>query len=121
MPSLEELSDTLREVLTGFSTVYVVIDALDECEDSDGSRRQFLAKLQDLQAEQDVRLLATSRFISEIEEEFKQAEILEIRASEDDVRRFVAGQISRLPKCIQRDSALQQFVEERITERVDGM
>ncbi|USP76308.1 Arp Ankyrin repeat protein [Curvularia clavata] len=120
-PSLDEIFSTLQEVLAEYSTVYLVIDALDECKDSDGSRRQFLAKLQDLQAGQDVRLMATSRFIPEIEEEFKQAEKLEIRASEDDVRQFVAGQMYRLPKCIQRDSTLQQLVEERIPERVDGM
>ncbi|KAF9733795.1 hypothetical protein PMIN02_010569 [Paraphaeosphaeria minitans] len=65
--------------------------------------------------------MATARFIPEIEAEFQKAVKLEIRASDGDVRRFVAGQMDRLPKCIQRDPALQKVVQEKIPERVDGM
>lgn len=77
-----------------------MIDALDECRDSDGTRSQFLTKLRDLQARGDVRLLATSRFVPEIVDEFRGALKLEVRASNEDVKCFVVGQIYRLPKCI---------------------
>jgi Cdc6-like AAA superfamily ATPase len=120
-PSLEEIFSALREVVAKYSIVYIVVDALDECRDSDGTRSQFLAKLRELQGGQDVRLMATSRFIPEIEAEFQTAVRLEMRASDEDVRRFVVGQMYRLPKCIQRDPALQNMVEEKIPERVDGM
>ncbi|OCK74174.1 hypothetical protein K432DRAFT_438081, partial [Lepidopterella palustris CBS 459.81] len=120
-PSLEEIFDTLREVVAKHSIVYIVVDALDECRDSDGTRGQFLARLRELQAGQDIRLIATSRFIPEVEAEFRTAVRLEVQASNEDVRRFVAGQIYRLPKCIQRDPALQKMVEEKIPEAVDGM
>ncbi|KAF7577158.1 Arp, Ankyrin repeat protein [Pyrenophora tritici-repentis] len=120
-PSLEEIFGALREVVAMHPTVYIAIDALDECRDSDGTRRLFLARLRDLQAGQDVRLVTTSRFIPQVETEFKQAHRLEVRASNEDVRRFIAGQMYRLPKCIQRDPALQQMVEEKIAEKVDGM
>lgn len=120
-PVLEKILTTLQEVTAKYSTIYIVVDALDECQDSEGDRSLFLAKLRDLQAREDVRLMITSRFIAEIEAEFKQEERLEIRASKEDVRRFVAGQMYRLPKCIQHDTALQKLIEERISERVDGM
>ncbi|KAF1961004.1 ankyrin [Byssothecium circinans] len=120
-PSLEEIFGALREVVAKHPTVYVVIDALDECRDSDGTRSRFLSKLRDLQAGKDVRLMATSRFIPEVEVDFRTAVRLEVRASDEDVRRFVAGQMYRLPKCIQRDPTLQKMVEEKIPERVDGM
>ncbi|PVH90781.1 hypothetical protein DM02DRAFT_411112 [Periconia macrospinosa] len=120
-PSLDETLGALKEVLLKYSTVYIVVDALDECQDSDGTRRQFLAKLRELQAGQDVRLMATSRFISEIDAEFKTAVRLEIRASDEDVRRFVVGQMCRLPRCVQQDPALQNMVEEKIAESVDGI
>ncbi|EDU40458.1 ankyrin repeat domain containing protein [Pyrenophora tritici-repentis Pt-1C-BFP] len=120
-PSLEEIFGALREVVAMHPTVYIAIDALDECRDSDGTRRLFLARLRDLQAGQDVRLVTTSRFIPQVETEFKQAHRLEVRASNEDVRRFIAGQMYRLPKCIQRDPALQQMVEEKIAEKVDGI
>jgi hypothetical protein len=111
----------LRDVLAHYSTVHIVVDALDECQDSDGARRQFLAKLSDLQTGRDIRLMATSRVIPEIVDAFNEALKLEVQASKEDVKRFVAGQICRLPKCIQRDPALQKIVQEKIVEAVDGM
>lgn len=120
-PSAGEIFSALREVVARYSTVYVVIDALDECRDSDGTRSQLLARLEDLQVGHDVRIMATARFIPDIEAKFRTAIKLEIQASDEDVRRYVAGQTHRLPRCIQRDSALQRIVEEQIVERTGGM
>jgi hypothetical protein len=120
-PVLDEILSALRDVLAHYPTVYIVIDALDECRDSNGARRQFLAKLRDLQAGRDIRIIATSRFIPEIMDAFRDALSLEVKASKEDVRRFVAGQICRLPKCIQTDLALQDMVQDKIVEAVDGM
>ncbi|KAH8702902.1 ankyrin repeat domain-containing protein [Phaeosphaeriaceae sp. PMI808] len=120
-PTADEILVALQSVLARFSTVHVVIDALDECRDSDGTRRLFLAKLRDLQAKTDVRLMVTSRFIPDIVNEFDKALRLEVQASNEDVRRFVAGQVYRLPRCIQRDTALQDMVQSKIEEAVDGM
>ena len=47
--------------------------------------------------------------------------MLEVRASKEDVKRFVAGQIPRLPKCIRRDDELILTVQSKIVEAVDGM
>jgi hypothetical protein len=120
-PTLTEISSALRDVLEHYPTVYVVVDALDECRDSNGTRGQFLAKLRDLQAGRDLRLMATSRFIPEIMDSFEDAHWLEVRASQDDVKSFIAGQIYRLPRCIQHNIELQSLVEEKIVEAVDGM
>ncbi|OCK92309.1 ankyrin, partial [Cenococcum geophilum 1.58] len=119
-PSFDEIIGALGSVLANYSTVYVVIDALDECRNN-GTRHQLLAKLRDLQAGTDLRLMITSRFIPEIVDELKEELRLEVQASDEDVKRFVAGQIYRLPKCIQRDSALQGMVQEKIVKAVDGM
>jgi hypothetical protein len=97
----------------------MVIDALDECQE--GTRRQFLAKLRDLQAVQDIRLMATSRFIPDIEDAFGEASRLEVRASGEDTKRFTDGQLYRLPACIQRNTTLQEMVQEHIANAVDGM
>ncbi|KAF2786525.1 hypothetical protein K505DRAFT_289577, partial [Melanomma pulvis-pyrius CBS 109.77] len=121
MPSLNEIFSTLQNVLAHYPTVYLVIDALDECKTSDGTCRQFLAKIRDLQAGQDLRLMATSRFIPDIMDEFEESFKLEVQASKEDVKRFVAAQTYRLPRCIQRDPALQEMVQDKIVEAVDGM
>jgi hypothetical protein len=118
-PSLNEITNALRDVLAQYPYVYVVIDALDECQNA--TRHQFLAKLRDLQAGRDVRLMVTARFIPDIEDAFGAALKLEVRASREDVKRFIAGQTYRLPTCIQRSAALQDMVQEKILNAVDGM
>ena len=120
-PSVDEIFNALLNVLAKFSAVHVVIDAVDECRDRDGTRRLFLAKLQDLQAKTDFRIMVTSRMIPDIVDEFKTALRLEVRASDEDVKRFIAGQVHRLPRCIQRDAALQKMVQDKIIEAVSGM
>jgi hypothetical protein len=120
-PSLEEILSALQSVLTNYSRVYIVVDALDECQEKDGTRSQLLPKLRDLQRKADMRLMVTSRFIPHIENEFRLALRLEARASDEDVKRFVIGQMYRLPKCIQRDNELQRFVQDKIVEAADGM
>ena len=118
-PSLDEVNNALLEVLAHYPSVYIVVDALDECPND--TRRIFLAKLRELQAVWDIRVMATSRFIRDIQDTFKDALNLEVRASDEDVERFVAGQIYKLPRCIQRDASLQKMVQAKIVEAVDGM
>lgn len=121
-PGLQEILCTLEAVLTtSYSRVYLVIDALDELPDNEGTFFQLLRALRLLQAKVDIRLLATSRPILTIANEFKQLPSLDVRASDADVRQFVKGQFFRLPNCIRRDDELQQTVLNRIVEVVDGM
>jgi predicted glycosyltransferase len=120
-PALEELKKTLQDVMASLSTVYIVIDALDECPSDDGTRRQLLACIRELQSFADLRLMVTSRHIHEITDEFQDATTIEVRAHDEDVTRFVTGQMDRLPRCIQRDAELQKLVQEKITGGIDGM
>jgi hypothetical protein len=118
-PTLDDVYHALRDVLAQYPYVYIVVDALDECQKE--TRGQLCAKLLDLQKGADVRLMVTSRFVLDVEHEFRLALRLEVEASDEDVKQFVAGQIHRLPACIQRDVALQDLVQNKIVEAVDGM
>lgn len=120
-PSFEEIAEVLRSVVSGYTRVYVVVDALDECLDTLGSHSAILAELRILQAEADVRLLATSRCHSNILQEFKAETFLEIRANNTDVERYLESHISRLSLCVQDNHTLQQTIKEDITRAVDGM
>jgi hypothetical protein len=117
-PLQDELFTALLIVCSSYAGVYIVVDALDECMDIG---IPIIEKLRDLQAKTNVRLLFTSRFIPEITQNFRSDPILEVRASEEDVKRFVAGQIPRLPNCIRRDDKLIRMVQTKISEAVDGM
>lgn len=120
-PSLEEVFTALQSVSANYSSVYVVVDALDECPDKDRARSQLLARLRSLQQNIDLHLMVTSRFIPDIEVEFRSMPRLEVRVSDADVKHFVAGQMDRLPKCVQRDDELQDLVQDKIVQAVDGM
>ena len=118
-PSLDEILQALQSVCSSYTTVSIVVDALDECVARDGAR--LIDNLHQLQPRIDVRLLFTSRFMPEITQKFSLNTTLEVRASREDVRRFTAGQIPRLPNCVQRDEELKQTVQNKIIEAVDGM
>jgi hypothetical protein len=120
-PSLNEISRALQSVVTMYSRVFLVIDALDECQVSHNSRKTFLSELFSLQANCETNLFATSRFIPEIAENFRGSPLLEIRASAHDVRRYVDGHIPYLPSFVGRSPDLQEEVRTGIVKAVDGM
>jgi hypothetical protein len=118
-PSLDDIYSALRDVLAQYPYVHIVVDALDECQSE--TRRQLCTKLLDLQKGAEVRLMVTSRFVPDVEDAFRLALRLEVQASDADVKRFVAGQIHRLPGCVQRNTTLQELVQRRVVEAVGGM
>lgn len=122
MPSAEEIYSALQSVLRCLSSVYLVLDALDECLDEEGTQPPLLAKIRDLQrgADADLHLMVTSRGIPEIIEEFREVPSLEVRASDEDVKIFVAGQLDRLP-FFRRNEELKDLVQNGIAQAVDGM
>jgi len=120
-PSFDEIFKALQSICSSYTAVYIIVDALDECANRDGARDRLIDKLRELQGRVDVRLLFTSRFISEITQKFELDLTLEVHASEADVRRFVAGQMPRLPNCIRRDDELKRIVQNKIVKAVDGM
>jgi Cdc6-like AAA superfamily ATPase len=120
-PSVDEIFRALLSICSNYTTVYIVVDALDECTDRDGARSLLIDKLHELQSTIDVRLLFTSRFILGITQNFQSNLRLEVRASEEDVRRYIVGQIPRLPNCIKRDDELRDTLQNTIIKTVDGM
>ena len=120
-PSLDEISRSLQVVTTLYSRVFIIVDALDECQISDGCRQIFLSGLLNLHTKYGANLFATSRPISSVEKEFEGNTILEIRASEEDVRRYLEGHMFLLPGFVVRSLELQDEIKTRIVKAVDGM
>lgn len=120
-PSLDEISKSLQSVAVLYSRVFIIVDALDECRASDGSRARFLAEAFNLQAKCRANLFATSRLIPEITEKFDRSISLEIRASAEDVRRYVHSHISRLPSFVGYNPELQEDIETEIINPADGV
>ncbi|RMJ13402.1 hypothetical protein CDV36_006950 [Fusarium kuroshium] len=120
-PSLDELLRALQAVATGFSRVFVVVDALDECQASEGCRAHLLSELFKLQAKCGVNIFVTSRFIPDIVDMFENGTTLEIRASNEDVERYVKGRIEHLQPFVRRNKQLQEEIKVGISTAVDGM
>jgi nucleoside-triphosphatase THEP1 len=122
--SFDEILSSLRSVATTtYSKVFIIVDALDECQVSDRGRTKFLEAILNLQAEckTGINIFATSRFITEIKERFTDAIQREIVAHPDDVRRYLDGHIQGLPRCVRQSPDLQDEIKDRITSSVDGM
>lgn len=120
-PSFEDISSTLQSVVALYSRVFILIDALDECRASDGSRTRFLAEVFKLQARSGANIFATSRFIPDITEVFQNSISLEISATEEDVRRYLQNHMLRLPAFVRRSPELQEEVKSSIVHSVQGM
>ncbi|UPL02804.1 hypothetical protein LCI18_013738 [Fusarium solani-melongenae] len=120
-PSLNEILGLLQSVAAIYSRVFIIVDALDECSASDGCRTRFLSELFNLQARHRINIFATSRFIPEIMDRFETSISMEIRATPDDVARYLQGHIGQLPSFVQRDRQLQEEIMTGISEAVDGM
>lgn len=120
-PKLSEISALLQSEITRFSKIFVILDALDECS-GEGPRTSFFSELQCLQPK--VNLLVTSRFFDTIARKFEGKRQLEVVASDQDVRKYVSGRISRedrLLRHIQKDAALLEHITETIVQNAESM
>ena len=120
-PTLDEVFEMLQLEMHRYSQVFMVVDALDECSIENQVRQNLLSKLFTLQTSHNVSLMVTSRSIPEITQEFQDSLRLEIRASEEDVRKYLDGQMFRLASCVRRNIDLQEAIKESIVKAVDGM
>ncbi|PMD63451.1 uncharacterized protein K444DRAFT_556103, partial [Hyaloscypha bicolor E] len=116
-PSLDEILKTLNSVITTYSRVYIVVDALDECQ----CWSTFLSDIFSLQAKTGVKLFTTSRPIPDIEEMFKECLSLEILASDEDIGKYLNGHMSQLPTFVLRKPELQEEIVTEIVHAVEGM
>lgn len=120
-PSLEEISASLQAVATIFSRVFIIIDAIDECQAPHGCRDTFLSEMFRLQTKTRANIFTTSRFIPDITEKFIGGLQLEIRASNEDVQRYLDAHLLELPGCVLRSLDLQDEIKTNIIKAVDGM
>lgn len=118
-PSSDEISKSLQSVASTFSRVFIVVDALDECQTSGGCRQALLTEIFNLQTRTKTNLFATSRFIPEITNRFKGSTTLEIRADDKDVRLYLDSRISQAGQGLLETH--REEIKTEITRVVDGM
>ncbi|KAJ7434359.1 ankyrin repeat-containing domain protein [Mycena latifolia] len=120
-PSLQEISAILDSAVSKDFPVFIVVDALDEY--PQGQRDSLLLHLSGLGPT--VHLMFTSRPHIKIDPRLDLEVVkLEIRAADDDIRRYLKGQISlssHLSNHIKNCPGLRDEIETSILQRSAGM
>ena len=115
----EEALATLRSIATSFARVFIVIDALDECDPT--ILNSFIGPLSKIPG---IRVLVSSRDLPYIERCFTSCRRLEIRANEIDIRSYVQDRIKEeveLADFVNEDENLREEIVVTLVQRSCGM
>jgi hypothetical protein len=116
-PTLDECMEALKSEIGTYSKVFIIVDALDECREDDGTRANLLQALRSLVGK--VNLMVTSRDLVSIARDFQETKRIDILANDQDVRRYIEGRIARAPR--RHLKVLQESIVRKIVENVRGM
>lgn len=120
-PPLKMLISAILSISRNSNAVYIVFDALDEC-DEKNQRKDILAHLQEL-SRAPFKILATSRpHPLDITTAFKGAAKATIRAHDDDVECYVRQRIKQeISTGITIKRELTEIIVRQITSKAEGM
>lgn len=93
-PTYEELTTVFSSISKSFDRVFIVIDALDEC--NENVRERLLRSIRKAQSGAEISLIVTSRRVPNVEDEFKEELHQAIEASEGDIETFLDCRIHEL-------------------------
>jgi Cdc6-like AAA superfamily ATPase len=127
-PSCESLCKVLLQMVEQVKEVYVVLDALDECRTRKGPPTEgLLSWIRDLlnSEQRNTHLLVTSRLEQDIKSEIGGWPFVRIQTNliNDDIRAYVRARIREGNdfKRLQSKPKVQDEIERRLMEKVDGM
>ncbi|KAF8182771.1 ankyrin repeat-containing domain protein [Mycena galopus ATCC 62051] len=119
-PALPEVQEVLRSAIREWTKVYIIVDAIDEYPEY--SRHVLMDAL--IALGPTVNLMVTSRPHIDLNLSVPDLESMEIRANDDDIKKYVDEQIrrsSRLVKHLKTRPELLQEIHSKILSSVDGM
>jgi ankyrin repeat domain-containing protein 50 len=121
-PGLMDYSKILQLIAAKYSKVFLVIDALDESNESHGTRSGLIKEIRKLP--RNLHFLCTSRHIPDIEQQFGGSICQEVRASDIDVERYLVERIeqsARLNRHVTADPSLLNAITSNVVVKADGM
>lgn len=120
-PSLRDISDLLKDKVQTYRSIFIILDALDECDD-DNSREALIGQVRALQPT--VRLMVTSRPSDMTKQLLDGATTLEIGASPVDLNSYVESRLarsSRLQQHIRADETLAEEIKRNVVDNAKNM
>lgn len=120
-PTFNEISDTTRAIVQNLKRVFIVIDAVDECNELNGTRFDLLNELRMLQQLGANIFITARQGIVNITHHFQDFISVEISATDEDIRRYLNGQTHRLRLYIKESQDLVAEIINSITNAAQGM
>jgi hypothetical protein len=126
LPGLEDLQRILSSSVASYNSVFLHLDALDECPEGEDVRQKVLDGVQQLLARApNLRMFVTSRDVPDIRSRMEElgATHLSIATQtvDADIGRYVAKQLSRHPKLSRLDPATQTLIKDTLSNKSNGM
>lgn len=119
--TLQTLIQLCADVIGCTMRSYVIIDALDECENA-RHRSDLLVALRRLSQLPNGRVLVTSReHQSDVSSDLKAATQITIRAHESDLRRYLHEELKHAESMDVISESFAAIIAERIIQKADGM
>ena len=122
-PTLDDLQNTLHRILDGFSSTFIILDALDECAEREKLLNWIQAFIQEKDINLGLHLIVTSRPEQEIENKLKSYHYLDL-VEESENHDLVAY----LDYWLKNDSNLQKWgfdaqeqIKLTLMKQADGM
>jgi hypothetical protein len=122
-PSTKALVDTLQEILQDFTEVFVIIDALDECDDR-VDLLEHLEYVSNWQLDQ-LHILATSRRERDIEDSFEPLSITQLPIRTDnvnpDIQTYIKERVKKDARLKRWPALVKLEIEDTLMAKADGM
>jgi hypothetical protein len=119
----DDLKECLKSLLALFESVYIVLDALDECSER-GDVFDFLEELHGWVIP-GVRVLLSSKTMEEIEEALKPLSLAKVHIQsslvDSDIRKHVAFQLSNNRNFRRWDTTDKAEIVDKLSNSSDGM
>jgi hypothetical protein len=117
-PELSDLVECMTSSATLFSYAFIILDALDECEET--QRELLLEVLGELKAKS-VKIFATSRpHVQDAQEFFQAAPLIHIRADPLDLENFLTRKLNKTRK-LKDNKVLKEKVVHTLSTSADGV
>lgn len=117
-PSLSEISRTLQSVAAKYLRVFIVVDALDECQESNQCRSIFLSQLSYLQANTRSNIFATSRPIPDSIKILEGVAMMKTSGTDEDVKSYIDAYLPELQLFDQTNQGLSKETKEKYKHEI---
>ncbi|SMR63968.1 unnamed protein product [Zymoseptoria tritici ST99CH_3D1] len=125
-PSIKELENIVVKSIQAYDTVYLQLDALDECPESNDIRQHVLDGLKRLsQRAPSLGIFATSRELRDVHETMDNigadSLLISTHAVDLDIQRYVSVTVSHDPRLGRLSPETKILIQDTIAQKADGM